>query len=273
MAKKKSKLGQVFLIDKNIVKKAVETAEVTEGEWIIEVGPGKGILTEALLNTGANVIAFELDRKLIQKLKKDFYLLIGDRLWIFHEDFLKADIRRLAEDFGVKKFKFVSNIPYYITQPIFDKLIRDKDLYSAIFMTIQREVAQRIIAKPGTSEYGSLTIYMNYHFVPKIEFGISSSCFRPRPKVSSSFISLHPRRNPPVQLKDERLFFRIVRASFSMRRKKLRTVLRSVMRSQFESVRNEAEELIDLDRRGETLSMEEFALLANLFAQHENEPN
>ncbi len=262
MAKKKSKLGQVFLVDKNIVSKMVRVADLPEDDWVVEVGPGRGILTEALLENGLNVIAFEIDRKLAHEVREKFRLLLNDRLFVFEEDYLKADVPSVFKELGVEKAHFMSNIPYYITTPILDKLVREREFYRSIHLTVQKEVAERIVARASSDAYGSLTIYLNYYFEPKIEFFISNTCFRPIPDVHSAFLRLMPRKQPPIELRDEKLFFRIMRGSFSMRRKKLRTVLRSMFgKMDWERV----EELsgIDLDRRGETLDMDDFARLSN----------
>ncbi len=269
MAKKKSKLGQVFLVDKNVVSRMLRVVGVQEGDWVVEVGPGKGILTEALLQIGANVIAFEIDRNLTAQLRDKFRLLIDDRLHIFQADYLKSDVGEVLTSLNVEKPYFISNIPYYITTPIMDKLIREKELYKTIHLTIQKEVAERVVAKEATHQYGSLTLYINYHFQPRIEFFITRKCFRPIPKVDSAFVSLIPRSTPPVRLEDEKLFFRVMRGSFSMRRKKLKTVLRAMF-GDVDWGKLSLISGIDLNRRGETLSMEEFARLANAIFEMEH---
>lgn len=262
MAKKKSKLGQVFLVDKNIVNKIVRVSGVQEDDWVVEVGPGRGILTGALLKLGANVIAFEIDRKLAAELKEEFRLFVGDRLHIFEADYLKTDVGEVLKSLNVISPRFISNIPYYITTPILDKLVAERELYRSIHLTLQKEVAERIVARAATTQYGSLTLYLNYYFEPKVEFTITKTCFRPVPKVDSAFISLLPRRTPPVELLDERVFFRVMRGAFSMRRKKLKTVLRSMF-GNLDWDALEAASGIDLNRRGETLTLEEFAILSN----------
>ncbi len=262
MARKKSKLGQVFLVDRNIVSKMIRLAGIKEDDWVVEVGPGHGILTEALLETGANVISFEIDRKLAQELRDKFKLLLNDRFFLIEGDYLKSDVEAVLKNLNVTAAHFMSNIPYYITTPILDKLVRERGLYKSIHLTVQKEVAERIVARSSSGEYGSLTIYLNYYFEPHLRFYISRTCFRPVPKVNSAFLQLIPREQAPVDVADEKLFFRIMRGSFSMRRKKLKTVLRSM----FGNMDWEALEKlsgIDLNRRGETLSIEEFGNLSN----------
>ncbi len=262
MKKPRSKLGQVFLKDKNILDKIVRYADVKEGEWILEIGPGKGALTEFLLMRGANVVAFEIDPALISELKRNYGLLLGDRFFLFEEDFLKANIGKNLSEIGAPApIKVVSNIPYYITTPILTKLIEERNLFSEIYLTIQKEVARRLVAKPDTNEYGSLTLYLMMFFDVEVLFDIPKTCFRPIPKVDSSFVRLRVREQPPIPVEDAAFLEKIIRHSFGSRRKKLKTVLRNNFgKLPFEEI--EAESGISLDRRGETLSLEEFEKLA-----------
>ena len=213
------------------------------------------------------MVAFEVDPRLVLELRDRFALLLGDRFFLYDRDYLKVDLAGVFRELGIPgKAKLIANIPYYITTPILEKLIEERPFYSDIYLTVQREVAERITARPGTSEYGSLTIFVSYHFEPEILFHISPRSFRPVPKVSSSLLHLRPRPVPPVQVQDEALFFRIVRAAFGGRRKMLRTVLRNLF-PDTDLDRLEKATGIALDRRGETLSMEEFARLANARAK------
>ncbi len=257
------RLGQVFLVDRNIIDKIVNFASVTGGEWIVEIGSGRGDLTEALLEKEAKVIALEVDRNLVKELRKRFVLLEGDRLFIYNVDFLKANLAKIRQELGIdEKLKCVSNIPYYITTPILTKLIDERDNFSDIYLTVQKEVADRLVAESSTSEYGSLTVFISYFFEIERLFNISRNCFRPVPRVSSTFIRLKPRQAPPVRVDDLDTFFKIVRLSFGNRRKKLRNAIKILVGR--ESV-GKVEEIsgISLDRRGETLTIEEFAILAN----------
>ncbi len=262
MKKPRSKLGQVFLKDKNILDKIVRYADVKEGEWILEIGPGKGALTEFLLMKGANVVAFEIDPALISDLKRKYGLLLGDRFFLFEEDFLKAKIEEKLQEIGAQTpIKVVSNIPYYITTPILTKFIQERHLFSDIFLTIQKEVARRLVAKPDTDEYGSLTLYLMMFFDVQILFDIPKTCFRPVPKVDSSFVHLKVRENPPINVEDPVFLEKIIRQSFGGRRKKLKTVLKHTFgKLPFGKIEDESG--ISLDRRGETLSLEEFERLA-----------
>ncbi|MCD6087906.1 MAG: ribosomal RNA small subunit methyltransferase A [Candidatus Hydrothermae bacterium] len=255
------KLGQVFLVDRNILRKIVDAAGIVEDEWVLEVGAGKGDLTGLLLERGAKVVTFELDPGLILGVEREFALLKGERFFLYAMDFLKADLERIRRDLGADRFKFVSNIPYYITSPILVKLVENREHFSDIYITLQREVAERLSAKSSTFQYGSLTLFISYHFVVHRLFDISRTCFRPVPKVNSSFIRLEPRGTPPVIVRNERLFFDIIRASFGGRRKKLRNALRSIA-SRETIAELEARSDISLDRRGETLDLDEFARLA-----------
>lgn len=256
------KLSQVFLKDKNILKKLVDASSVREGELILEVGPGRGDLTKVLLERGAKVIGVELDRGLIELLKREYALLINERLFLKWGDFLKLKTLDILREFGLKPpLKFISNIPYAITTPIIEKVAREKGLFSEVYMTIQKEVGLRLVAKPATENYGALTLFVNYHFEPEILFDIKRKSFRPVPKVDSVFVKLTPRRTPPFHV-NEKIFFKIVRASFLMRRKKLRSVLKRTFKEiPIETV--ERDSGVSLDRRGETLSMEEFKMIAD----------
>lgn len=262
MKKPRSKLGQVFLKDRNILDKIVRYSNVQEGEWVLEIGPGRGALTEFLLFKGVNVIAFEIDPSLVSELKRRYGLLLNDRLFLVEEDFLKVDVEKELVERGIQvPIKVVSNIPYYITTPIITKLIETKNLFNEIFLTIQKEVAERIVAKPGTSQYGSLTLYLKMFFDVEILFNIPRTCFRPIPKVDSSFVRFRVREKPPIDVKDTRFLERLIRFSFGGRRKKIKTVLRNNFgKLPFDEI--EEASGISLDRRGETLSLEEFERLA-----------
>jgi 16S rRNA (adenine1518-N6/adenine1519-N6)-dimethyltransferase len=257
------RLGQVYLQDPNILRKILDTSSVDDGDRILEIGPGKGVLTEALLERGARVLAFEVDRRLAEALGTRFVREHGRSLFLLVEDYLKADIEaRARESYLAPPLKVVSNIPFYITTPILEKLVRERTLYSRVHLTVQREVAERLLASPGTHEYGSLTLFIAYHFDPRLDFIISRNCFRPVPRVDSAFVTLTPHTHAPVHVRSKERLFTVIRAAFSFRRKKLRTALRLALGAlPFEDI--EARSGIDLDRRGETLSLEEFGVLSN----------
>ncbi|MEO0228418.1 MAG: 16S rRNA (adenine(1518)-N(6)/adenine(1519)-N(6))-dimethyltransferase RsmA [candidate division WOR-3 bacterium] len=219
----KPRYSQVFLKDSNILRKIVERAQIVEDEWVLEIGPGRGYLTNELLNAGARVIAIEVDKDLFTLLNREFLLFVNDRLFLYNEDFLKANLFEIFNRIGVEKAKVVSNIPYHITTPILEKLVYSRALFPEIYLTVQKEVAERIVAKTGTKEYGSLSIFLNLYFDCKIEFKISRYSFSPVPRVDSAFISLRSKNTP--DLKD---FESFVRRLFTGRRKKIRTLLRGM---------------------------------------------
>jgi 16S rRNA (adenine1518-N6/adenine1519-N6)-dimethyltransferase len=219
----KPRYSQVFLKDFNILKKIVERSSIKEGDWVLEIGPGKGYLTTELLNSGANVIAIEIDKDLYSYLCKEFLLFLDDRLFLYNEDFLKVNLEKVLEERGLNEIKVVSNIPYHITTPIIEKLAYNRKYFPEIFLTVQKEVAERIVAKMGTKEYGALSVFLNLYFDCRIEFKISRFSFSPVPRVDSAFISLM-RKDAP-DMRDFELF---VKRLFGSRRKKIRTIIRGM---------------------------------------------
>lgn len=219
----KHRYSQVFLKDTNVLKKIVEKANIIEGDWVLEVGPGRGYLTTELLKAGARVIAIEIDKELFTSLYREFLLFVNDRLFLYNDDFLKADLNEIFKQLGIREAKVVSNIPYHITTPILEKLVYSRTLFPEIFLTVQKEVAERIVAKTGTKEYGSLSVFLNLYFDCKVEFKISRYSFSPVPRVDSAFISFKRKDTP-----DLRDFESFVRKLFSGRRKKIRTLLRGM---------------------------------------------
>jgi 16S rRNA (adenine1518-N6/adenine1519-N6)-dimethyltransferase len=245
------KFSQVFLTDTNILKKIVETAKVKEDEWVLEIGPGKGYLTEELLKAGAKVIAIEIDEELFRYLKGEFVLFLDDRLFLYNADFLKINLKELFEKLGISETKVISNIPYHITTPILEKLIYSRDYFPEIYLTVQREVAERIVAPPGNKVYGSLTVFVNLYYTPSIEFNISRFCFHPVPLVNSAFLKLLRKE----EVTDRRDLERFVRRLFEGRRKKIRTLLRAMgcYNPSLEPVFSNY-----LDKRPEELSISDF---------------
>lgn len=248
----KIRRSQVFLKDKNILRKIVDFAEVKEGDWILEIGAGKGYLTEYLLKSGAKVIAIEVDSQLVEYLKKEYALLLNHRLFLYKDDFLKIDLKNILDNHKLKEIKVVSNIPYHITSLILKKLIRNKDLFPEIYLTIQKEVADRITAGPGNKKYGALTLFVNLHFDPEILFVIKKGSFSPVPEVDSAFIKL-VRKKQEILEKPES-FERFVKKLFSRRRKKLKTILKEMVndRTILEQIPEE-----DLSKRPEHFTLEE----------------
>ena len=249
MAKKS--LGQNFLFDPAILGRIIEAASIGPDDTIVEIGPGPVRLTTLLSKVAKKVVAIELDSDLYIKLqdelagRENVELVLGDALKYRYDD--------------LGSFKVVANIPYYITTPIIFSLIAARDNLVSMTLTIQKEVAQRIVANPGTKDYGVLSLAVQYHADPEIKFIIPAGAFRPVPKVDSAVIHMHIRKTPKVIVADEALLFKIIRAGFSQRRKTLSNALKPLMPDIKDVLIDTG---IDPGRRGETLSMDEFAILA-----------
>lgn len=248
----KKHLGQNFLFDPSIIEKIIRAAKIEPGDLVVEVGPGPGIMTKMLAERAKRLIAIELDDKLYEKLRDK---LAGyNNIELIHGDALKYDYSVLPE------FKVVANIPYYITTPIIFRFFEAGKNLKSMTMTVQKEVAERIVAKPGGRDYGVLSIMVQYYAEPSLEFIISREAFRPKPKVDSSLVHSRILAKPSVDVKDEAVFFRIVKMAFSQRRKMLSNSLKS-LKSDVSGWLNKVG--IDPKRRPETLSMDEFARLAD----------
>ncbi|MCF7814411.1 MAG: 16S rRNA (adenine(1518)-N(6)/adenine(1519)-N(6))-dimethyltransferase RsmA [Candidatus Cloacimonetes bacterium] len=251
----KKSLGQHFLKDKNIIRKIVDIAEIQPGDAVWEIGPGMGILTEELLKRKANLTCFEIDSSLYDILENKF----DDKIKLIKKDILKANWN---EYFSQEKIKIVANLPYQITSPFLFEVSRFADHFSKVVVMIQKEVAQRINAKVGTKDYGILTLKMQYYFDVKYEFTVKPHVFKPPPRVDSAVISLIPRLDKP-KIDNEKYFWRIVETSFRNRRKMLRRNLRELISvEKIEQIQKTG--IIDLKRRGETLTEEEFIELYKL---------
>jgi len=252
------KLGQNFLIDENVVARIVQVAGVTAKDTVLEIGPGIGTLTQGLAETGARVVAVELDGQLINVLAKT---LEGyDNIRIVHGDILKIDISR---EILADSYKVVANLPYYITTPILMRLLEERLPIELLVTMVQKEVAERMVASPGGKDYGVLSVAVQYYTEPEIMFIVPPSAFIPVPAVESAVIRCTVRQRPPVAVADETLFFRIVRAAFAQRRKTLANALKAAGIGA-ETVKTVlASAGIDGMRRGETLTMAEFAAIAN----------
>ena len=254
------RLGQNFLVDGAVVKDIVAAAEIVAGDRVLEIGPGIGTLTQGLLEAGAHVTAVELDKKLPAVLAET--LASYDHLHVVPGDILKTDIRALMEN---QPFKVAANLPYYITTPILLALLEQHLPITHIVTMVQKEVAERMIAAPGSKIYGALSVAVQYHTEPRIVRDVAPRSFIPAPEVASAVIACRKREKPPVEVEDERMFFRVVRAAFGQRRKTLANALLGVGASKT-VVRHALEEAgIDAQRRGETLRLAEFAHLANVF--------
>ncbi len=262
----KRNLGQNFLRDERYLIRIVSSAEVSEDDLILEIGAGTGELTRFLIDRADQVIAIEIDDDLIPILEESFSS--SSKLYLLHADALKLDWVNLIRGISPhRKAKLVSNIPYYITAPLIEKAIESRSVLSLCVLTVQREVARRICASPGGREYGSLSIMVQYHADVERLFDIPPGAFRPSPEVSSSVIRIRFREEPRVKVKDERLFFRIVRAAFQQRRKMIVNALRSLGldRKELEEALKRAD--ISPESRPEMLSLEEFGRLADGMAE------
>ncbi len=254
------KLGQNFLIDAAVVRGIVEAAELQEGERVLEIGPGIGTLTQGLAESGAQVTAVELDKKLPAVLAET--LKGYENVRIVQGDILKTDIRELMGD---APFKVAANLPYYITTPILMALLEQRLPIRKIVTMVQKEVAERMIAPPGSKTYGALSVAVQYYTAPEIVLDVPPKSFIPAPEVDSVVIACKVRGEPPVAVRDEKLFFRVVKAAFGQRRKTLSNALKGAgfLKDEVQGALEKAG--IEAARRGETLSLEEFAQLADAF--------
>lgn len=259
--KMSKKLGQNFLIKRGIVDEIVHAAEFTPGEPVLEVGPGIGTLTQGLAQSGADVTAIELDRRLLEVL--DTTLASYDNVRIVHGDVLKLDVPTIMNH---KPFKVVANLPYYITTPIIMSLLESKLPIERLVVMVQKEVALRMVAKPGTKDYGALSVAVQYYTEPDIVLDVPPKSFLPAPAVTSSVIRCVLRDKPPVDVIDEKLFFRVVKAGFAQRRKTFANTMKTTGLSKDRIEELLAKTNIDGQRRGETFTLQEFADVANAWA-------
>ena len=259
--KMSKKLGQNFLIKRGIVDEIVHAAELTPGEPVLEVGPGIGTLTQGLAQSGADVTAIELDRRLLEVL--DTTLASYDNVRIVHGDVLKLDVPTIMDH---KPFKVVANLPYYITTPIIMSLLESKLPIERLVVMVQKEVALRMVAKPGTKDYGALSVAVQYYTEPDIVLDVPPKSFLPAPAVTSSVIRCVLRDKPPVDVINEKLFFRVVKAGFAQRRKTFANTMKTTGLSKDRIEELLAKANIDGQRRGETFTLQEFADVANAWA-------
>ena len=259
------KFGQNFLIDTHVLDKIIAAAEITKDDFVLEIGPGIGTMTQYLACAARKVVAVEIDKALIPILEDT--LSDYDNARVIYNDVLKVDIAKLAEEEnGGKPIKVVANLPYYITTPIIMGLFENHVPIKSITVMVQKEVADRMQVGPGTKDYGALSLAVQYYANPYIEANVPPNCFMPRPKVGSAVIRLERYEEPPVKVKDEKLMFRIIRASVSQRRKTLANGLKNS--AELDYTKEEIEAAIEaLGRgasiRGEALTLEEFAKLAD----------
>jgi len=257
----KKGLGQNFLTSREVLEDICEAAEIDKG--VLEVGPGFGVLTQELCKNAQKVVSIEIDESLFDVL--DYTLADYDNVKIIRGDVLKLNLHELIkEEFGDEKISMAANLPYYITTPIITKVLEEKLPLKNMVVMVQKEVAERLCAKPGTKDYGAITLLCQYYAEPEITTIVKAGLFVPPPKVDSAVLTLHMLDEPRVKPLDEKLFFRTVKAAFSQRRK----TLLNCLSSSFPHPKEELERLlldlgIDPKRRGETLSIEDFKNVAD----------
>lgn len=259
------KYGQNFLIDTHVLEKIVEAAEITKEDFVIEIGPGIGTMTQYLCEKAKGVAAVEIDKDLIPILKET--LQEYDNVSVINADVLKIDLEKLIEEKNAgKRVKVVANLPYYITTPIIMNLLEQHMPIQSITVMVQKEVADRMQVGPGTKDYGALSLAVQYYAKPAVVANVPPNCFIPRPKVGSAVIHLSVYEKPIIQVKDEKLMFRLIRASFNQRRKTLANGLYNSSELSFEKEQI-AEALgqmgLSENIRGEALTLEQFAGLSN----------
>lgn len=257
------KLGQNFLINESIIYDIVKKANVTKEDVVIEIGPGLGSLTKELINNAKKVIAIELDPNMIDILKSRFGIF--DNFEVIYGDVLKIDLEELIK--GYDSVKVVANLPYYITTPIIMKLLEDRLKIKSITVMVQKEVGERICATYKDKEYGAITVSVQYYSEPQIIIDVPKENFLPAPEVDSCVIRLDMREKPPVFLKDEKLFFRLVKGAFTQRRKTINNSLTCSGKSKEEIMAALNKLGIDSKLRAENLSIQQYADIANTLVE------
>ena len=264
------KFGQNFLIDTRILEGIIDAAHITKDDFVLEIGPGIGTMTQYLCESAREVVAVEIDKNLIPILADT--LSAYDNVEVINEDILKVDIKTLAEERNHgKPIKVVANLPYYITTPIIMGLFESHVPIDSITIMVQKEVADRMQEGPGSKEYGALSLAVQYYANPKIVLNVPPSCFMPQPKVGSAVIRLERHTQPPVDVENEQLMFQLIRASFNQRRKTLANGLNNFpgLRLDKETIQKCIEELgVPVTVRGEALSLEQFAKLSNIVGKY-----
>lgn len=259
------KYGQNFLIDGNIVSNIVKNAGITKEDTVLEIGPGIGTMTQVLCEQAKNVIAVEIDKRLIDVLT--FTLRDYDNVTVINSDILKCNIEELCKQYSSNgRLKVVANLPYYITTPIIMELLENNNnsVIESITVMIQKEVAERLGAEPGNKDYGAITLSINYYSDANIVMTVPASCFMPRPNVDSAVIRMDIYDKPPVATKDEVKMFKVIKAAFSQRRKTLVNSVSSSTDIAKETILKSLNEMgLSESVRGETLSLEQFAELSD----------
>lgn len=264
------KFGQNFLIDPHVLDKIIRSADITEEDCVIEIGPGIGCVTQALLENAGKVISIEIDDQLIPILTEQF----GDEpnFKLIHKDVLKVDLKKLIEEESPnRKVKVVANLPYYITTPIIMTLLENELPIDSITVMVQKEVADRLASKPGTKQYGAITVSVNYFCESYLVANVPRNCFMPRPNVDSAVIQLKLHDEPPVRAKNTKQLFKIIKAAFMLRRKTLLNTLAAhgelgIEKDRLKQILEESG--VGAQTRGETLSIEEFARLSDFIDEN-----
>ena len=263
------KFGQNFLIDSNVLESIIRGAEITKDDFVLEISPGIGTMTQYLCEAARQVVAVEIDKMLIPILEDT--LSEYDNVEVINQDVLKVDIKSLAEEKNNgKPIKVVANLPYYITTPIIMGLFESGVPIDSITIMVQKEVADRMQTGPGSKDYGALSLAVQYYATAKVILNVSATCFMPRPNVDSAVIKLTRHKEPTVNVADEKLMFKIIRASFNQRRKTLVNGLKNSPELSFskEQIVKAIEKIGKPETiRGEALTLEEFAELANAFTE------
>lgn len=245
----RKRLGQHFLVDPQVLKRIINAGELSKDDLVIEIGSGLGVVTSELAKHVYHLIAVEIDKELLRISKE--VLKSFDNISFVDKDILKTDLQKLIMG---RRYKIIGNLPYYITAPIVEKILTIGDKPELAVIMVQKEVAERMAASPGTKKYGSFSVFVQYHAEVSINSFVSKSSFYPWPEVGSALVVLKPHKTPKYKVKDEERFFDIVHAAFQQRRKKIRNPLKEY---------NLEDSGIDLNRRPETLSIEEFVKLSN----------
>ena len=246
----RKKLGQHFLVDPQVLQRIIKAAELSKDDLVIEIGSGLGVVTAELARHVHHVVAVEVDKELLRISKE--VLKSCNNISFVAQDFLKTHLHKLTLG---RKFKVIGNLPYYITAPIIEKILETEDKPELAVLMVQKEVAERMAASPGSKKYGSFSIFVQYHAETRLDSLVSKSSFYPWPEVSSAIVVLKPYKTPKYKVKNEKLFFDIMHAAFQQRRKKLKNSLKNF------SIKSTK---IDLSRRPESLSIQEFVELTNL---------
>ena len=264
------RFGQNFLIDTHVLEKIIDASQITKDDFVLEIGPGIGTMTQYLAEAAREVVAVEIDKTLIPILENDT-LKDWDNVTVINEDILKVDIAALAQEKnGGKPIKVVANLPYYITTPIIMGLFENHVPISSITIMVQKEVADRMQVGPGTKDYGALSLAVQYYAKPQIIANVPPNCFMPRPKVGSAVIRLTRHTEPKIVVKDEKFMFKLIRASFNQRRKTLQNgINNSAELSISKDAVVEALRKMGLSEsiRGEALTLAQFAELSDLLCE------